>query len=372
MPQLACNPIIVSSNTQFEKNTIIPATLMLEDYNATQIEYVILKLKLRSDNNGFIKNYDISPLVSDLIRQRFNADYEYIAYGRGVNNFRYTFMIKNVTVAQDLLLFGGGLVPEILLYPPFLLRRNNSTIHIYGELPGEIAQYQSLNLHVYSENFEYLGPFHVDSIYTGSVIYSFRDIAFALDYKPGRYFFSSQILSIGESVWRDSRIWNDNEFWIDNPYNYNVNAIYPVEYHEYDEGCLRSGAHIYVRYWNSRGAWSYALLYVKDTKLKSKATYENEWVTNRIEFEKARIIGNRVMTDQEMTHTITAGMDMLNRLDVEELQDLQRAYCIQMWDVDYKAWKDCYVQDTTTANTGGSGQEITFTFEMPSDYTFTR
>lgn len=134
---------------------------------------------------------------------------------------------------------------------------------------------------------------------------------------------------------------------------------------------IRSGSKIYVRYWNSRGAWSYALLDVLRDNQQSKSTYSNAWREGFIPVN-GRVFGDRVMTEQELTYTITAGRDGLDKLEVDELRDLQRAYCVQVYDVDQEAWKDCYVQDMTTQNSGGNRQELTFTIEMPHEYTFTR
>lgn len=336
-----------------------------------------MTLNLRTNADGKIVNYDLSPILAGLCRQYFIAQkyYDdtppnmYNPYSQ--NQYKYFLSIGGAVVSEDYIIFGAGEVPASELVAPYLLRRNTSTIHVYQNLPSDVVIWNTLTgWHVYDKNMERIG--NPQSAVTG------RYLAFRLDpyiiyngMGVGEYYLSGES-PFNDTVWKDARTWRDTDTWYDEPIPVKADAVfYPLVVHPDPSDCIRAGAKIYVRYWNSRGAFSYALLDVLHNDLKAKTEYADSW---RLGFgsDYGRVFGDRVQTDKEMTYTITAGRDGLDRLDVNELRDMQRAYCVQVWDVDRQVWRDCYVQDATTQNNGGRGQEMTFTIEMPHEYTFTR
>lgn len=378
MTQLACNPILINPTATFRGNDVIPASLRFRsnDARAQQID-VSVALNLRTNADGKIVNYDLSPILAGLCRKYFIAQkyYDntppnmYNPYSQ--NQYTYALTIGGAVVSEDYIIFGAGEVPASELVAPYLLRRNTSTIHVYQNLPSDVVIWNTLTgWHVYDKNMERIG--NPQSAVTG------RYLAFRLDpyiiyngMGVGEYYLSGES-PFNDTVWKDARTWRDTDTWYDEPIPVKADAVfYPLVVHPDPSDCIHAGAKIYVRYWNSRGAFSYALLDVLHNDLKAKTEYADSW---RLGFgsDYGRVFGDRVQTDKEMTYTITAGRDGLDRLDVDELRDMQRAYCVQVWDIDRAVWRDCYAQDATTQNNGGRGQEMTFTIEMPHEYTFTR
>lgn len=375
---LSCNPLLINPSGTYAKNTVISASLRLQskDGRAESID-VSMTLNLRTNAEGKIVNYDLSPILAGLCRQYFIAQKYYndtppnMYNPYSQNQYTYALTIGGSTVSEDVLLFGAGEIKSSELVAPYLLRRNTSTIHVYKTLPSDVVIWNTLTgWHVYDKNMERIG--NPQSALTG------RYLAFRLDpyiiyngMGVGEYYLSAES-PFNDLVWKDGRTWRDTDIWSDDPSTVKTDAVfYPLVVHPDPSDCIRAGAKIYVRYWNSRGAWSYALLDVLHNDLKAKTEYADSW---RLGFasDYGRVYGDRVQTDKEMTYTITAGRGGLDRLEVDELRDMQRAYCVQVWDVVREVWRDCYVQDATTQNNGGRGQEMTFTIEMPHEYTFTR
>lgn len=365
MPQLACNPIPVSL-TGLEKNTFVAGSLSVVSLDRnTQVSETI-PVNLRTNAAGAVENFDLSPLIAAVCRQHFDGDKERYKYtfDNVHNEWRYTLRISDTDKATGTVLFGAGAVQEADLMPPYLLRRNTSAINAYKGLPGSFAQITPMNMMVFSDELLYIKQLKGDAVL--AVLYYTDNLALPV----GKYYLFGAS-SVKESVWDDSRRWSDPEVWRDTYIEDLANAVvYPLVVHPSPADCLRSGAKIYVRYWNSRGTWSYALLDVLYNDLQAKTDYADAW---RLDAEpvNGRIYGDRVQTEKEMTYTVTAGREGIDRLDVDELRDMQRSYCVQAWDIDRKAWRDCYVKDATTRNAGGRGQEMTFTLEMPHEYTFT-
>lgn len=378
MTLLACNPILINPSGTYAKNTVISASLRFQskDSRAESID-VSMTLNLRTNADGKIVNYDLSPILAGLCRKYFIAQKYYDEtppnrfYPYSQNQYTYTLTIGGSTVSEDILLFGAGEIKSSELVAPYLLRRNTSTIHVYQNLPSDVVMWNTpTGWHIYDRNMEIAG--------TPNDIASGRYIAFRFDtYNPysgigvGEYYMSAES-PFNDLVFKDGRTWRDTDIWSDDPSTVNTDAVfYPLVVHPDPSDCIRAGAKIYVRYWNSRGAWSYALLDVLHNDLKAKTEYADSW---RLGFgsDYGRVFGDRVQTDKEMTYTITAGRGGIDRLEVDELRDMQRAYCVQVWDIDRQVWRDCYEQDATTRNNGGRGQEMTFTIEMPHEYTFTR
>lgn len=365
MPKLACNPILVSV-TGLTANAFVKATLSVTPIGRNPEVPETIPVSLRTDAAGKVDNFDLSPLIAAVCRKHFDGDENpIINYAANPNMWTYTLSVGDAVKATGNVLFGAGAVQEAGLLPPYLLRRNTSTINIYKGLPGSFAQTTPMNMMVFSEELIFIKQLKCDADL--AVLYYTDNLGLPV----GQYYLVSAS-SANESVWDDASIWMDGDVWRD-VYVEAVAAavIYPLLVHPSPADCLRSGAKIYIRYWNSRGTWSYALLDVLYNDLQAKTDYADAW---RLDAEPVdgRIYGDRVQTDKEMTYTVTAGRDGLDRLDVDELRDIQRAYSVQVWDIDRKAWRDCYVKDATTRNAGGRGQEMTFTLEMPHEYTFTR
>lgn len=366
MPQLACNPILVNL-TGLDINTFVKGSLSVVSMGRNKEVSETIPVSLRTNPAGAVDNFDLSPLIAAVCRQHFDGDKERYKYtfDNGYNEWRYTLRISGTDKATGTVLFGAGAVQEADLMPPYLLRRNTSTINVYKGLPGSFAQITPMNMMVFSEELLYIKQLKDNADL--AVLYYTDNLALPV----GKYYlvFAS---FFRYNAWDDARRWSDNGVWVDFYIDDLANAVvYPLVVHPSPADCLRSGAKIYVRYWNSRGTWSYALLDVLYNDLKAKTDYADAW---RMDAEpvNGRIYGDRVQTEKEMTYTVTAGRDGLDRLDVDELRDMQRSYCVQVRDIDRKAWRDCYVKDATTRNAGGRGQEMTFTLEMPHEYTFTR
>lgn len=379
MTLLACNPILINPPATYAKNAVVTALLYMtsEDGRADNVYVNGMKLNLRTDADGKIVNYDLSPILAGLCRKHFIARKYYddtppnMYYPYAMNQYTYEVTVNGVSISSGRLMFGAGEVSESELTTPYLLRRNTSTIHVYQNIPSEVIMWNKpTGWRIYDVHMAVVGiPNFVDTN---------RYIAFRLDkYLPyagigvGNYYLSAES-PFNDLLWKDARTWRDTDTWYDDPSTVKTDAVfYPLAVHPDPSDCIRAGAKVYVRYWNSRGAWSYALLDVLNDDLKAKTDYSDAW---RLDANpvNGRIFGDRVQTGKEMTYTITAGRDGLDRLDVDELRDMQRAYCVQVWDIDRQVWRDCYVQDATTRNNGGRGQEITFTIEMPHEYTFTR
>lgn len=378
MTLLACNPILINPSGTYAKHTVLSASLRFRsnDARAQQID-VSVALNLRTNADGKIVNYDLSPILACLCRKYFIAHKYYDDtppnrfYPYAQNQYTYALTIGGSTVSEDILLFGAGEIKSSELVAPYLLRRNTSTIHVYQNLPSDVELWNTPSgWHIYYKDMRIAGTPNANG--------PNRYIAFRFDtYNPhsgigvGEYYMSAES-PFNDTEWKDARTWRDSDIWSDDPSPVKTDAVfYPLVVHPDPSECIRAGAKIYVRYWNSCGAWSYALLDVLHNDLKAKTEYADAW---RLGFasDYGRIYGDRVQTDKEMTYTITAGRDGLDRLDVDELRDMQRAYCVQVWDIDRQVWRDCYVQDATTQNNGGRGQEMTFTIEMPHEYTFTR
>lgn len=379
MTLLACNPILINPPATYAKNAVVTALLYLtsEDGRADNVYVNGMKLNLRTDADGKIANYDLSPILSGLCRKHFIArkyfddtpPNEYFPYA--MNQYTYELTVNGVSISSGRLMFGAGEVSESKLNNPYILRRNMSTIHYYDNLPSDVVVYGSANpWRIYNKDFKPLNnPYDAES-YNYRAIRLNKEIP-ASGITTGEYYLSAES-PFNDLVWKDARTWRDTDTWSDDPSIVKPDAVfYPLVVHPNPSDCILAGAKIYVRYWNSRGAWSYALLDVLNDDLKAKTDYADSW---RLDANpvNGRIFGDRVQTDKEMTYTITAGRDGLDRLDVDELRDMQRAYCVQVWDIDRQVWRDCYVQDATTRNNVGRGQEITFTIEMPHEYTFTR
>ena len=371
MPQLACNPILVSL-TGLQVNKVTRVTVTIETENRSPQEYVIHQLYMRANNAGKVENYDLSPVVAAFIRKTFDGSKEAyggenIKYFQGPNVYHYRVSISGITEQASAVLFGVGEVPAAELSSPYLLRRNTAAIHVYDGLPGALSTYGKFSLVVMDSRLVV-----VKSISGGtSSGYVNQHPYDRLGLPVGNYYLVGGG-AVKTTVWDDTRIWTDMEVWHESYIEDNNHAlIYPLHVHASPADCIRGGAKIYIRYWNSRGAWSYALLSVLHNDLKAKTEYADSWRLDAKPVD-GRILGDRVQTSKEMTYMITAGRDGLNRLEVDELRDLQRAWCVQVWDIDQEVWRDCYVDDATTQNNGGCRQEMTFTIEMPHEYTFTR
>ena len=376
--QIACNPILINPSATFAANASVNTTVNLQSMDArAETVNVTVSLKLRTNASGKIVNYDISPILAALCRQYFIAQKYYDDtppnkfYPYAQNQYQYTVNIQGTTVSADILLFAAGEVGEAQLLSGYLLRRNTSTIHIYEGLPGDFVLWNTITgWKVYDKEFNEV------SIPGNNVESRYFAVRWE-NYIPnaglgvGEYYFAKGI-PFNDKKWHDYMTWNDGMTWHDDPDSVVAGAVvYPLVIHPDPSDCIRSGAKVYVRYWNSRGAFSYALLDVLYNDLKAKTEYADSWRLNTAS-DYGRCFGDRVQTEKEMTYTITAGRDGLDRLDVDELRDMQRAYCVQVWDIERQVWRDCYVQDATTRNNGGNGQEMTFTIEMPHEYTFTR
>ena len=359
MPQLACNPILVTLDGK-TADAWIEAFLTVQSIGRTPEVSETIPVKLRTNGKGAVNNFDISPLVAGVCRQNFDGDKERyrLNYDYGYNVWTYTIM----SLSGDVL-FGAGEISEKELLPPYLLRRNLSTIHVYNGLPGAFCQWDSINLNIYDATLRCVRSLSGHA--PGACQFYFEN----LNLPEGLYYLAAPNTFI-DPVWQDSRIWNDADVWQGDGQDDNA-VFYPLHIHPSPADCIRVGAKIYVRYWNSRGAWSYALLSVLHNDLKAKTEYADSWRLDAKPVD-GRILGDRVQTSKEMTYTITAGRDGLDRLEVDELRDLQRSWCVQVWDIDQEVWRDCYVDDVTTQNNGGCRQEMTFTLEMPHEYTFTR
>lgn len=339
------------------------------------MEYIVYSVRLRANNSGNVENFDLSPLVAAFIRKTFDgsklttfsAMYQYSA----PNQYSFRFSIDGVTQEAGNLLFGAGNVPTAEIAPnsPYFLRRNTATIHYYQGLPGTLTKLrpQKINSEVYILDREFKPVRTVLCKVAGDYFATVISLQH-LGIPTGDYWLSSS-KDLFRPLWNDADIWNDDSIW----YEYMVEdaVLYPLRVYPSPADCIRAGAQLYVRYWNSRGAWSYALLTVLRNDLKAKTEYADSW---RLDAQPVdgRIFGDRVQTSKEMTYSIVAGRDGLDRLEVDELRDLQRSWCVQVWDIDQDAWRDCYVDDITTQNNGGRSQEMTFTIEMPHEYTFTR
>lgn len=367
MPQLACNPILINL-TGLTPNTWIQAVLNVKsEHNNKNPVNVNFTLNLRTDADGKVNNFDISPLVAGVCRQYFDGGQMvvYNGFASGPGEYYYTVKINNVQKKADTVLFGAGEVDEDYLTNKYILRRNTSAIHAYKGLPGSFSTYGRMKMKVFSETFSLITSINNHS--GGIVVCSIEDQSIPV----GKYYIVNED-SLRQTVWDDTMIWTDADKWEEEVLvDVNDAVIYPLHIHPSPADCIRGGAQIYVRYWNSRGAWSYALLDVQYNDLQAKTTYADSWRLDATPVN-GRIFGDRVQTDKEMTYSITAGRDGLDRLDVDELRDMQRSYCVQVWDIDKEVWRDCYVKDATTRNAGGRAQEMTFTIEMPHEYTFTR
>lgn len=380
MPVLACNPILVTIGG-LNPNQWVDASLTLNtvrlDKSASGQNLPVnnisqtIPITLRSNSEGKVVDFDISPFVANFARKNFYAGLAYgeivnINYPFNLNFFSYTLTVNGTDMASDKVLFGAGNLSAGQLSRPYLLRRNMAVLNAYEGLPFTFS--------TVGIGFSYI-VLNNDMAVANTMNYNATStylLEVSLPALPiGDYF----ILDNDEAkrvVWNDQRIWKDADIWQDVSYEINDTVLYyRLHVHPSPADCLRAGAKIYVRYWNSRGAWSYALLDVQYNDLQAKTEYADSWRLDDTPVD-GRIFGDRVQTSKEMTYTITAGRDGLDRLDVDELRDLQRSWCVQLWDVDKEAWRDCYVKDATTRNGGGRGQEMTFTIEMPHEYTFTR
>ncbi|MDE7149053.1 MAG: hypothetical protein K2O01_01380, partial [Bacteroidales bacterium] len=351
----------------YTRNTVASAVLTMTRYSLHAMTRT-LNIKIRANGSGRIENYDLSPLVAGIIRDTFNADGEHAqsTVDYGYNAWRWSLSVNGSDVASGDVAFGAGEVAESHLLAPYLLRRNTATINAYIGLPIQLSQWHFFSMTLYDATFNTVKV--IKGNVPGIAVYS---LLLHGTIAPGRYFLSGDP-SFQNTIWDDARTWWDTRVWEDQTDTVKSGAvIYPLVVHPDPSACIRAGGKLYIRYWNTRGAWSYTLLDVLHNTLKAKTEYADSWRLDATPVN-GRIIGDRVQTDKEMTYTITAGRDGLDRLDVDELRDMQRAYCVQVWDIDREVWRDCYVQDATTQNNGGRGQEMTFTIEMPHEYTFTR
>lgn len=366
--KLATSPLLYNL-TGLTKNSVVTVSVRMTTEGRLQGVDKTFSFNLRVNRDGKVENYDVSPIVCEFIRQTFSANVEKMIAGsvmKGANLYGCVVTYGTARAIFGPLLFGVGSVEAAQLSPPYLLRRNTAPLHFYDGLPGTLSQFGAIESKVLDESF-----IMVTDIKAGQngYITQYQHQNFGL--APGDYYIVANS-GVKQSTWNDSRVWSDADVWHDYLFDLKPDAvIYPLRLHPSPADCIRAGAKIYVRYWNSRGAWSYTLLDVLYNELQAKTTYADAWRLDDTPVD-GRIYGDRVQTDKEMTYSITAGRDGLDRLDVDELRDMQRSYCVQVWDIDREAWRDCYVKDATTRNAGGRGQEMTFTLEMPHEYTFTR
>lgn len=366
---MACVPLLINPAETYGKNSVIDGVITMSGKGqATKSIVETIGVKLRANGEGKIVNYDLSPIVASICRKHFEAGVEAKQYTHdySYNTWYLSASINGISViSSDAVLFGSTVAPQAETIQPHLLRRNTATIHVYQNLPGCFVEVSPMVMRIYDQLMNQLRDLSGNAPIAAT--YYFDNLGL----QPGRYYLSGDS-PFNDTEWKDGRTWRDMDIWSDDPSTVKTDAVfYPLVVHPDPSDCIRAGAKIYVRYWNSRGAWSYALLDVLHNDLKAKTEYADAW---RLDANpvNGRIFGDRVQTDKEMTYTITAGRDGLDRLDVDELRDMQRAYCVQVWDVVREVWRDCYVQDATTQNNGGRGQEMTFTIEMPHEYTFTR
>lgn len=166
---------------------------------------------------------------------------------------------------------------------------------------------------------------------------------------------------------------------------YDPSSLTPGEYRLYADGneaygidlsvvprdtppneCFYSGRLIRVMYVNAIGGISYADLQTKTDNQKSKASYirrDTILDEGNDPYNIFYTLPDRIMTGNEVTRTVKAGIDQLTRAEVQELKGIMTSpVVLAMHGMNAEAFP-LYPVDGTVSSTHDELQEVTFDFE---------